>query len=214
MWRKVRNGFFTGIALLLPIVLTVIVIRWAIAKLNILLLEPLASLFQPFIPYEFTFLIIFIKILLFFLIILIISSIGLTANTLVMRRLFFFGENLLTKVPFVNKVYITIKQISSAFLGKKRHIFQEVVLVEYPRKGLYCIGFITSPVQEKIYSKVCKTDRDEVIKTSLSNAVNVFIPTTPNPTSGFLLFVPKSELIPLDISVEEGMKLVISGGVV
>lgn len=205
MFKKLRNGFLIGVALFLPILLTIIVIRWVVTKLNDLVLNPILLFLQPFIPdIEFIYLLILIKICLFLLIILLIALIGLAANNLALKRLFSFWESLLFKIPLINKVYITIKQISNAFLGGKRHIFQSVVLIEYPRKGLYCLGFVTSPIQKRLQDKL---PRD-------SNGVNIFVPTTPNPTSGFLLLVPKKEIISLDISVEEGMKLVISGGIV
>ncbi len=205
MWKKLRNGFFTGIAVLLPAVLTIIIIKWAVTKLNNLILEPLILFLQPFaLDIKFPHLLILIKGFLFLLIILLIALIGLAAKNLAVRRLFSFWERLLFRIPFISKVYITIKQISSAFLGEKRRIFQRVVLIEYPRRGLYCVGFVTSRLQKRIQNKI----------PFLKNGVNVFIPTTPNPTSGFLLVVPEEDVIPLDISVEEGMKLVISGGVV
>ena len=205
MFKKLRNGFFTGLTLLLPAVLTIIIIRWAVTKLNNLILEPLILFLQPLVSnIEFSYLVILIKGFLFLLIILLIALIGLAAKNLAVRRLFSFWERLLFRIPFISKVYITIKQISSAFLGEKRHIFQRVVLIEYPRRGLYCVGFVTSLVQERIQNKI----------PVLENALNIFIPTTPNPTSGFLLVVPEEDVIPLSISVEEGMKLVISGGVV
>jgi len=226
MFKKLRNGFFTGVALLLPAVLTIIIIKWAVTKLDNLILEPLVLFIRPLVSnIEFTYLLILIKGFLFLLIILLIALIGLAAKNMAVRRLFSFWERLLFKVPFISKVYITIKQISSAFLGEKRHIFQRVVLVEYPRKGLYCLGFVTSSLQSKIQNKLPRLEKKEdPLKLSAEgdppdtrrgfNRVNVFIPTTPNPTSGFLLIVPEEDVIPLDISVEEGMKLVISGGVI
>jgi uncharacterized membrane protein len=102
----------------------------------------------------------------------------------------------------VRGVYGTLKQIFETVLAQKSRSFREVVLIEYPRRGLGAIGFVTGPT------------RGEIQERSQEELVNVFLPTTPNPTSGFLLFVPKSDLIPLDMTIEEGIKMVISGGIV
>jgi uncharacterized membrane protein len=116
--------------------------------------------------------------------------------------LFHVGEKLLTKIPLFNTIYTTVKQISEIFLSPSKTPFNRVVLVEFPKKGMYTLGFITSTEKSEIH---VKTKRD---------ILNVFVPTTPNPTTGFLFFLDKSEIIELEMSVEEGMKLVISGGVV
>jgi uncharacterized membrane protein len=105
-------------------------------------------------------------------------------------------------MPVVRGVYGTLKQIFETVLAQKSRSFREVVLIEYPRRGLGAIGFVTGPTRGEIQAR------------SKEEMVNVFVPTTPNPTSGFLLFVPKSDLIHLDMTVEEGMKMVISGGIV
>jgi uncharacterized membrane protein len=122
---------------------------------------------------------------------------GLAGRTLV--RL---GERLLSRMPVVRGVYGTLKQIFETVLAQKSRSFREVVLVEYPRRGVGAIGFVTGPTSGEI--QACSGEE----------LVNVFVPTTPNPTSGFLLFVPRSDLIHLDMSVEDGIKMVISGGIV
>ena len=106
------------------------------------------------------------------------------------------------KVPLVNKVYMAMQQISKVFLVKKQAVFSKAVLVEYPRKGTYVLGLMTSEASGEVQYKTEK------------KLVSVFIQTTPNPTSGFLLFVPSNELINLEMSVENSMKLIISGGAV
>jgi len=112
------------------------------------------------------------------------------------------GDRILAKVPLVNRVYLAVRQLSQALLSSRRAVFQQVVLVEFPRKGVYCLGFVTSKAWEGVESV-----RGE-------DLLAVFLPTTPNPTSGFLLFVPRREVVPLDIGVEDALKMVISGGVV
>jgi uncharacterized membrane protein len=102
----------------------------------------------------------------------------------------------------INKIYGAIKEVSNAFLGQDRGTFRKVVLVECPRKGMYAIGFVTSEVKGEAQMKTEET------------VVNVFVPSTPNPTTGFLLLVPKEQVIPLDMSVEDGLKMIVSGGIV
>lgn len=112
------------------------------------------------------------------------------------------GEKIVLKVPFVSSIYNLLKQVFETFLSGKKTSFNEVVLLEYPRKGLWVLGFISS------------TTKGEVKENIKGKVLNVFVPTTPNPTSGFLLFVKESEVIRLRMSVEEGLKLVISCGIV
>ena len=140
------------------------------------------------------------KALIFFVVLFAVALIGWGAKILVIKRTFLIGERLLLKVPFMGRIYNAAKQIFSAFLGQGKTIFKQVVLVEYPRKGLYCIGFTTGTVKGEI-------------KESLGQSgINVFIPTTPNPTSGLFLIVPRENIHFLKMTVEDGMKLVISGG--
>jgi uncharacterized membrane protein len=120
-----------------------------------------------------------------------------------MGRLFLrISERALRRMPVISGVYGTVKQIFETVLKKQSNAFREAVLVEYPRRGIWAIAFITGRTEGEVQNTI----EEEVI--------NIFIPTTPNPTSGFLLFVPKKELIPLNMTVEEAIKMVISGGIV
>ena len=126
--------------------------------------------------------------------------VGAFARNYLGKKLIIIGDYIVTHIPLMNRIYITIREISEAILSEKREVFKKAVLIEYPRKGLYSVAFFTQdtkgPVQDVL--------RDDV--------VSVFLPTTPNPTSGYLLFVPKSKVRDLDLSVEDALKLVISGG--
>ena len=110
---------------------------------------------------------------------------------------------LIFKIPFLSKIYSTVRQIADAFMQSegKKAVFKRVVLIEYPREGIYAIGFVTSEGWWEVVGAVKKP------------VLHVFIPTTPNPTSGFLLIVPEDQVIPLDMSVEDGLKMIISAGV-
>ena len=112
------------------------------------------------------------------------------------------GERLLAHMPVIRSLYGAVKQIFETVLAQQSKAFREAVLVEYPRRGVWAIAFITGRTEGEVQNLV----EEETI--------NIFLPTTPNPTSGFLLFVPKKELVPLAMSVEEAIKMVISGGIV
>ena len=112
------------------------------------------------------------------------------------------GERVLDKMPVVRSIYGAIKQIMETVMSTNSDSFREVVLVEYPKKKIWVIGFVTGETKGEV-----QTLNDETL-------INVFIPTTPNPTSGFLLFVPKKDLIYMKMKVEDAVKMVISGGIV
>ena len=118
------------------------------------------------------------------------------------RRLVAFWESLLARIPLVRTLYSAVKQIMEAVLATDAKSFRKVLLVEYPRKGVWSLAFMTSD------------DLGEVQDKTIANVISVFIPTTPNPTSGFVLMVPESDVIELDMAVEEGLKMIISMGVV
>ena len=113
-----------------------------------------------------------------------------------------FTERLLSRMPIVRNIYSAVKQILETVLAQQSNAFREAVLVEYPRRGLWAIAFITGRTE------------GEVQNITEEECINIFLPTTPNPTSGFLLFVPKKDLISLRMSTEEAIKMVISGGII
>ena len=113
-----------------------------------------------------------------------------------------FSEQMLARMPVIRNIYSALKQILETILADQSAAFREAVLLEYPRRGIWAIGFITGRTQA------------EVQNITEEECINIFLPTTPNPTSGFLLFVPKKDLIPLSMTVEEAIKMVISGGIV
>ena len=135
-------------------------------------------------------------------VLIVVTFIGFMVTNFFGRYMVRFGERMVARVPVVRTIYGVIKQIFDAVLAQSEGAFRDVVLIEYPRKGIWVIGFITSNTEGEV-QRITKDDM-----------VNVFLPTTPNPTSGFLLFVPRKDCIVLDMTVEEGVKLVISGGIV
>ncbi len=198
--KKLRTYFITGLLVVTPGVLTVFLIWWLFN-----LIDGILGGFLNFILVDlfgFEQMIEPIRGLGFVAILLLIFFTGMFARNYFGKKFIRLGEWILKSIPFVNIVYNTIKQISNAFISEKREVFTKVVLFEYPRKGVYRIGFLTRSSSGEVKEKF----QDEM--------VGVFVPSTPNPTSGFLLFVPKNEVIDLDMSIEDSLKLVISGGAI
>ncbi len=134
--------------------------------------------------------------------VVVLTMIGALTAGFVGRLYLRTSERLLNRMPVIRGVYGAIKQILETVLAQQSNAFRDAVLVEYPRRGIWAIAFITG------------TTKGEVQSLTEEECINIFLPTTPNPTSGFLLFVPKKELVPLSMTVEEAMKMVISGGIV
>jgi len=164
-------------------------------------LNPIIKYFKPYLANVY--LEYGARTTLFLLMVAIVMLIGLATRVLFLRRIFSAGERMFLKMPMVGRIYIATKQMSKAIFEDRKGIFKSAVLVEYPRKGVYSIGFITSDSKTgKLHQKIEK------------KLVNIYIPTTPNPTTGMLLLVPEDEIIPLNVKIEEAMKLVMSGGIV
>ena len=131
---------------------------------------------------------------------LVLLGVGMVATNIFGRRLVAWWESLLTRVPVVKTIYLVIKSVMDTISIQNKEQFNRVVLIEFPRKGQYSIAFVTG------------ITRGEIQRITAERLINVYVPTTPNPTSGYFLFVPENEIIPLSMSVEDGMKMIISGG--
>jgi len=201
MFTRVRNNFITGVALIFPITITIIIVRFLVIKVNSYILSPIVGILN-LNPYLTEYSIFIAKILVFVIVILLISLVGWAANIIFLRKLFGFGEKIFVKVPMVGKIYSVTKEIGSAFLGQEKFFFKKVILIEYPRKGLYSIAFMTGEGVEAARLAAGK------------ELISVFVATTPNPTSGIYLLVPKEDVKELDMTVEEGLKLVVSSGAI
>ena len=195
---KFRRFFLTGLLVTAPIIITIyvtwLVITFIDVKVASLLPEYLD--FRKALPFQ-------IPGLGLLIVIFVITLIGAITPGLIGRNLLKLGEMILFKTPVIRTVYSSIKQIMETVMSTNSKSFKEVVLVEYPRKDIWVIAFVTSSVKGEIDNKIKK-----------SKLVSIFVPTTPNPTSGFLLFVAQKDLIYLDMPVEQAVKLVISGGIV
>lgn len=196
--KQIRAYFFTGLLVLVPLVLT----GYIIWNLFLAIDGILRGIVYTFILEQFGIRFGQIPGIGFITLILLIILTGVITRNYFGRKLVDFGDQFVGRIPLINRVYNAIKQISHAFLSSKREVFKKAVLFEYPRKGVYSIGFYTQDTRGSIQEAL---DVD---------VVSVFLPTTPNPTSGFLLFVPKADVVELDLTIEEAMKLVISGGAI
>lgn len=201
MLKSLRRNFITGFAVILPAILTIWLVMFIIDKANMILLEPFVKFLEPYILNS-TALEYVAKALILVYLVLSIALIGFATRLILLRKFFSYLERKFSQFPMLGKIYGAFKEISHALLGQSQGIFKRAVLVEYPRKGIYAIGFVTSEGKEAIHDGTGK------------KLISVLIGTTPTPTSGFLILVPEDEIVPLDISIEEALKLIISGGII
>jgi len=192
-----RNRFFTGVIVAIPIVATFLAVSWVVTKIdqNVFALIPDKLNPETYIGFAIPGLGIIISTVLLFLL-------GIVASNFIGRSLIKSGEGLLDRVPVVSPIYNSLKQIVQTVAAQKDRAFRDVCLIEYPKKDVWAIGFVTADLS----GPPAKALGDDM--------VCVFVPTTPNPTSGFLLFVQKDTIQILDMTPEEGAKMIISGGMV
>lgn len=185
----IRRHFLTGLVVIAPTAITGYVV-WKTFHTIDNLIEPLQRRYP----------IIDIPGLGFAIVILLILLTGFLAGNLIGRRVITLGESILNRLPLVRRIYTAVKELSEVFLTDKKSAFQRVVLIRYPHADSFAMAFVTRDGVGYMNERVGE------------ELTSVFIPTTPNPTSGFLLMIPKREIIELHITVEEAMKMVISGG--
>lgn len=192
-----RNRFFTGVVVAIPIVATLLVVSWVVTNIdeNVFRIVPDSLNPETYLGFAIPGLGLIISIILLFLL-------GIIASNFIGKSLIKNGEKLLDRVPVVSPVYNSLKQIVQTVAAQKDRAFRDVCLIEYPKKDVWAIGFVTADLS------------GEPAKALGDDMVCVFVPTTPNPTSGFLLFVKKDTIQILDMTPEEGAKMIISGGMV
>lgn len=197
---RMRNYFLTGMIICAPIAIT--------AYLSLALIRWVDGWVKPYLPKAYnpeTYLPFDIPGYGVIVAGVTITLVGFLAANFVGRSIVSFGERLLDRMPIVRSVYSALKQIFQTALAEKSDSFKEAALIEYPRKGLYAVVFVATSAKGEIA---------ETLDPMHKETIAVFLPTTPNPTSGFLLFVPKDEIMRLSMTVEEAAKLVISAGLV
>jgi len=197
--RRIRNIFITGLLITLPIALTYFILQFLFKNLDTLspvFTKVLIDMGAP-IPEGYR-----IPALGLVITLLIVLAVGWFTTNFFGKQLINLGESLVEKIPFVRKIYKGSKQVVQSIAHADTTAFRKVVLLEFPRRGMLAIGFVTGSAR----GEVQEYTREEVL--------NVFVPTMPNPTSGFLVFAPPEDLTEIDMSIEDGIKYVVSGGIV
>ncbi len=187
---RLRNYFITGIIVLIPIGFTLYLTLFLISISSKLIPSEINP--NSYLPFSIPGLEIFLSIIF-------ITFIGGLSLSFIGRRILRFVNDIFKRIPILRTIYSAIGQMTASFAPKKNKK-KSVVLFEYPRKGIWAVGFAT------------KENKGEINKKTNKGLVNVFVPTTPNPTSGFLLMIPKKDLVYLDMSFEEASKFIVSAG--
>ena len=190
IFARLRNYFIAGIVVLIPIGITVYLTIFLISISSKILPKEINP--NHYLPYDVPGLEIVMSLIL-------ITFIGFVSLSFIGKKLLVLFNNILKKIPILRTIYSAILQMTETFT-KKNDNKKNVVLVEYPRKGSWAVGFAT------------KENEGEISRKTKKSLVNVFVPTTPNPTSGFLLMFPKEEIIYLDLTFEEASKFIVSAG--
>lgn len=186
-----KNTFITGILLMLPLAISAwiaLIIFNKIDKILSPLITKIVGYHIPGLGFILTFLIVLIT--------------GIAGTNLLGKKLFNKFDKFMLKLPLISTFYGTTKQLIDAFELSKKLPFNQVALAEYPRKGIFVIAFIM------------QAQTGEIQEITPANLISLFIPSTPNPTTGWLTFIPEEDVIPINLSVEDALKLVISGGIV
>lgn len=198
--HSIRRVFFTGLIVSLPLVVTIFIFKFVFETFDNLLGPLVTSIIRgmgapigqdyhlPGIGLVSTVALVFL--------------IGLVSANYMGRRLWAYGEAVVTRIPIIRSVYVATKQVIDTFSTNSSNAFRKVVIIEYPRKGMYSLGFITGKTSGEARERLGR------------DMMNVFIPTTPNPTSGFLLLVPQEDVMELEMAVEDGVKMIVSCGLV
>ncbi|MGK7652944.1 DUF502 domain-containing protein [Roseovarius sp. B08] len=210
-----RASFLTGIVVIAPVVLTIWLIWTLVGWVDGFVLPFVPDIYQPeYLINRFVlgntrpddaewvhFNIRGVGVIVFLVFTLLV---GWVAKGLIGRSLIRYGESLVDRMPVVRSIYSGVKQIAETVFAQSERSFEKACLIQYPRKGIWAVGFISTQAKGEV------ADKAQISEDMLS----VFVPTTPNPTSGFLLFFPRSDVIELDMTIEDAAKLVISAGLV
>ncbi len=196
----IRNAFISGALLLAPLWVTV----WAFTAIIGFVGGSFRPLYEHTVPESWQNVPFLLDLLTTIVVIILVTLLGFLSSYVFGKYFLSMGERAIQRIPGIGAVYNSVKQIVSTFGTNNRSLFNKVVLVEFPRKGVWTLGFLTNKDQGEPQS----------IAGGGAETWTVFVPTTPNPTSGFLLMLPKAEVVELDMSVGDGMKMLLSGGAV
>ena len=207
MLARLRTSFLTGIVVIAPVALTLWLIWSVIGWFDGFVLPFVPDAYRPeqilntIFGYDLNLNIRGVGVVVF---LVFATLVGWLAKGLIGRSFIRYAENLVNRMPVVRSFYSGIKQIAETVFAQQERSFEKACMIEYPRKGIWAIGFISTTAKGEIAER----------NSSKGPMVSVFVPTTPNPTSGFLLFFPKADIVELDMSIEDAAKLVISAGLV
>jgi uncharacterized membrane protein len=196
---RLRSSFLTGLVVISPVAMTMWLLWTTMGWIDSVVLPLVPDQIQPEKYIGINLRGVGLIIFLIFTVL-----VGWIAKGLIGRSLISFAESFVQRMPVVRSVYSGVKQIAETVFAQSERSFEKACLIQYPRKGIWAIGFISTEAKGEV-AREAETD---------DTLISVFVPTTPNPTSGFLLFFPKSDIIELDMSVEDAAKLVISAGLV
>ena len=202
-----RNSFLTGLVVIAPVALTIWLIWSVIGWIDGFVLPFIPNLYHPDNILNTIFgqdVAINIRGLGVVVFLLFTTFVGWIAKGFLGRSLIRVGENLVRRMPVVRSIYSGVKQIAETVFAQSDRSFEKACLIEYPRKGIWAVGFVSTEAKGEVKYKA----------KSNSDLLSVFVPTTPNPTSGFMLFFPRNDVIELEMSIEDAAKLVISAGLV
>ena len=194
----VRTAFLSGLLLLAPLVVTI----WAFSKIVDLVGGTFRPLYEHYLPLSLQRIPFLWDLLATIVVLIAVTLLGFLSNYVFGKYFLKVGERLIQRIPGVGGVYNAVKQVFSTFSSQNRNLFSKVVLIEFPRVGCWSIGFLTNKEQSEPHIRVG------------ADMWTVFVPTTPNPTSGFLVMIAADKITELDMSVGDGMKMIISGGAV
>ncbi|MGL4308213.1 DUF502 domain-containing protein [Cetobacterium sp. SF1] len=210
MRKKIKSYFYGGLISLLPVILTVYIFAWIFnIFISILRSSFVTTWIRDIFEYfgESSEVVHYMDWAIYALsaltMVIVITLVGYTMRIILFAKIANIFKEIFIKIPLVKHIYSTISQILSLFSSDKGKSYQRVVLLEYPRKGVYSLGFLTSE-SNPLVGEVCE----------LESVCNVFIPTSPNPTSGMFVMVPKEDVVMLDMKIDDAIKLIISGGVI
>lgn len=189
--KHLKKKFLTGLFVLIPLLVTIYIIYLIISFVDTILAPAIRSVTLHVTGKEF-----YIPGTGLFLFAVVAYATGVAASNYVGKRFLAYGESMLKRIPFVKGIYSSVKDMTESFSSEKKRSFQEVVLAEFPGSGRFAIGFVTNRMRNMCGQEFC----------------SVFIPTTPNPTSGFLIMIPQQELVFLDLPVDNALKYIISLG--
>jgi uncharacterized membrane protein len=193
-----RNAFLSGALLLAPLIVTI----WAFKTIIDVVGGTFRPLYEHTLPESLQRIPLLWDFLATLVVLLLVTGLGYLSSYVLGKYFLSVAERAIQRIPGIGTVYLSVKQIVATFGTQNRNLFNKVVLVEFPRKGIWTIGFLTNKQQGEPQTRAG------------AETWTVFVPTTPNPTSGFLVMLPQQEILELEMSVGDGMKMIISGGAV